>query len=62
MEKVKWLETVANEYFLQDIRKTRTFVSNTLNRNLKWIGHILRRYCLLHDAIEGQMSEVKREE
>ena len=24
-----------------------------------WIGHILRRKCLLHDAIEGQMTEVK---
>ena len=24
-----------------------------------WIGHILRRYCLLHNAIEGQMTEVK---
>jgi hypothetical protein len=22
-------------------------------------GHILRRNCLLHDAIEGQMTEVK---
>jgi len=25
-----------------------------------WIGHILRSNCLLHDAIEGQMMEVKR--
>ena len=23
-----------------------------------WISHILRRNCLLHDAIEGQMTEV----
>ena len=24
-----------------------------------WIGHRLRRNCLLHDAIEEQMTEVK---
>ena len=24
-----------------------------------WIGHILRRDCFLHDAIEEQMTEVK---
>ena len=24
-----------------------------------WIGHILRRNCLLHDAIEGQMTGKK---
>ena len=28
-------------------------------RKANWIGHILRRNCLLHDAIEGQMTEVK---
>ena len=27
-----------------------------------WIGHILGRNCLLHDAIEGQMMEVKQYE
>ena len=25
-----------------------------------WFYHILRRNCLLHDAVEGQMTEVKR--
>ena len=24
-----------------------------------WVGHIIRRNCLLHDAIEGQITEVK---
>ena len=27
--------------------------------NNNWIGHILRKNCLLHDAIEGQMMKVK---
>ena len=31
----------------------------TLGRRTKWIGHILRRNCLIDDAIVGQMTEVK---
>ena len=30
-----------------------------LRRKTNWMGHNLRRNCLLHDAIEGQMTEVK---
>ena len=30
-----------------------------LCRKANWIGHILTRNSLLHDAIEGQMMEVK---
>ena len=36
-----------------------TLINNILRRKANWIGHILRRNCLLHDAIEGQMMEVK---
>ena len=35
------------------------FLNNSLHIKANWIGHILRRNCLLHDAIEGQMVEVK---
>ena len=34
-------------------------LNNILLRKANWIGHILRRNCLLHDSIEGQMTEVK---
>ena len=37
----------------------RTLLNNILCRKASWIGHVLRRNCLLHDAIEGQMTEVK---
>ena len=46
MEKIKWSEKVTNEQVI-------------LLRKANWIGHILRRNCFLHDAIEGQMTEVK---
>ena len=41
------------------IGEKRTLLNNILRRKANWIGHILRRNCLLHDAIEGQMTEVK---
>ena len=34
---------------------------NILRKRPNWISHILRRNCLLHDDIEGQMMEVKGE-
>ena len=50
---------VLNEQVLDRIGKKRTLPKNILRRKANWIGHILRRNCLLHDAIEGQMPEVK---
>ena len=55
MEKIKWSEKVTNEQVLDKM----TLLNNILRRKANWIGHILRRNCLLHDAIEGQMIEVK---
>ena len=37
----------------------RTVLNKILRRNINWIGHILRNNCLLHDAIGGQMTEMK---
>ena len=59
MEKIKWSKKVTNEQFLEHIGEKRTLLNNILCRKPNWIGHILRRNFLLHDAIEGQMTEVK---
>jgi hypothetical protein len=59
MEKVKWPETVTNEEVLERIGSERTLLNNILRRKANWAGHILKRNCTLHDAIEGQMMEVK---
>ena len=37
----------------------RKLLNNILRRKANRIGHILRRTCLLHNVIEGQMTEVK---
>jgi hypothetical protein len=59
MEKIKWSEKVTNEQVLDRIGEKRPLLNNILRRKANLIGHILRRNCLLHDAIEGQMTEVK---
>ena len=59
MEKIEWSEKVTNEQVLDRIREKRTLLNNILRRQANWIGHILRRNYLLHDAIEGQMTEVR---
>ena len=59
MEKIKWSEKVTNEQVLDHMGEKRTLLNNILRRKANWIGHILRQNCLLHYAIEGQMTEVK---
>ena len=59
MEKTKWPEKVTNEQVLDRIGEKKTLLNNILRRKAKWIGHILRINCLLHDVIEGKMTEEK---
>jgi hypothetical protein len=44
---------------LEHIGEKKTLLNDILRRKTNWIGHILRRNYLLHDAIEGQMTEMK---
>ena len=59
MEKIKWSEKVTNEQVIDRIGEKRTLLNNIARRKVNWIGHNLRRNCLLRDATEGQMTEVK---
>ena len=45
---------------LERKEEMRTLLNNILRRKANWFGHILRRNCILHDATDGQMTEVKR--
>jgi hypothetical protein len=60
MEKIKWPEKVANGQIIECIGEKRTILNIILNRKANWTGHILRRNCLLQNAIEGQMTESER--
>ena len=49
----KWAEKVSNEEVPGRVEEKRTLLNNILCRNANWIGHILRRNCLLHDAFDS---------
>ena len=52
-------EKVTNEQVLERIGEKTTLLINVLCRKANWIGHILRRNCLLDNTIEGQITEAK---
>ena len=45
--------------FLERIGEKRTHINTILHRKTNRIGHILRRNCLLLDAVEEQMTGMK---
>ena len=55
----KMVREVTNEQVLERIGEKRTLLNNVLRRKANWIGHFLRRNCLLDDTIEGQLQVVK---
>ena len=57
--RIKWSEKVTNEEVLEHIGEKKMFVDNILCTKANCVGHILSRICLLCDAIEEQMTEVK---
>ena len=56
---VKWSEKVINEQVIERIEEKTTLLTNILRSKANWFGHILRNNCLLHDAIERQMTAVE---
>ena len=55
MEKVSWTNHVRNEELLR-VKEQRNIVHEISKRKANWIGHILRRNCLLQRFIEGKIK------
>jgi hypothetical protein len=54
---------VRNEELLLGVKEKRDILHEIRKRKANWIGHILRRNCLLQQVIEGKIKggiEVKR--
>jgi len=47
MEKIIWTEHVRNEEVLLRVKEQRNILHEIRKRKANWIGHILRRNCLL---------------
>ena len=56
MEKISWNEHVKNEEVLLGVKEQRNILHEISKRKANWIGHILRRNCLLQRVIEGKIK------
>ena len=56
MEMISWTDYVRNEEVLLRVNEQRNILHEIRKRKAKWIGHILRRNCLLKQAIEGNIK------
>jgi hypothetical protein len=56
MEKISWTDHVRNEDVLLRVKEQRNILHEILKRKANWIGHILRRNCLLQRVIEEKIK------
>jgi hypothetical protein len=56
MEKSSWTDNVRNEEVLIRVKEQRNILHEICKRRANWIGHILRRTCLLQQVIEGKIK------
>ena len=55
MEKISWTDHMRNEEVLLRVKEQRNILHEIRKRKVNWIGHILRRNCLLQRVIEGKI-------
>ena len=56
MEKTSWTDHVGNEEVLLRVNEKRNIIHEIRKWKANWIGHILRRNCLLKQVIEGKIK------
>jgi len=56
MEKISWTDHVRNEEILLRVKEQRNILHEIRKRKANWIGHILRRNCLLQRVVEGKIK------
>jgi hypothetical protein len=56
MEKISWTDRVRNEEVLHRVKEERNILHTINRRKANWIGHILRRNCLLKHVIKGKLE------
>jgi hypothetical protein len=56
MKKISWTDHVRTEAVLLRVSEQRNILHEIRKRKANWIGHILRRNCLLKEVIEGKIN------
>jgi hypothetical protein len=59
-EKISWTDRVNNEAVLHRVKEERNILDTIRRRKASWIGHILRRNCLLKHIIQGKIRGTRR--
>ena len=57
MERVKWKDKVKNAVMLERVGEGRIILELIKERKINWLGHWLRRNCLLKDDLEQRFSK-----
>jgi hypothetical protein len=60
MYKISWTDRVRNEEVLHRVKEGRKILHTIKRRKANWIGHILRRNCLLKHVIEEKVEVTGR--
>ena len=56
VDKLSWAVHVRNEEMLLRVNEQRNILHEIRKQKANWIGHILRRNCLLQQVIEGKIK------
>ena len=56
MEKISWTDHVRKQEILLRVKEQRNILHEIPKRKANWIGHILRRNCLLQRVTEGKIK------
>ena len=56
MEKISWTDHVRNDEVLLRVNEQRNILHEIRKWKANWIGHVLRRNCLLKQIIEGKIK------
>jgi hypothetical protein len=55
-QQISWTDHVRNEDAVQRVEKERNALQTVKRRKDNWIGHILRKNCLLRHVTEGKIE------
>ena len=59
MERIKWTNKIKNAVVLERVEEGRIILELIKKRKINWLGHWIRRNCLLKDALEGMVNGKK---
>jgi hypothetical protein len=58
-DRINWTDRVRNAEVLHRVKEERNILHKIKRAKANWIGHILRRNCLLKHVIEGKLQRRK---